>query len=72
MLERLGLPITAPSTPLAPLFRALLPEVEAQLEAEAAEVTSGLAEQFPLLFRFDTQAALDYIRMCETKELATI
>lgn len=72
MLERLGLPITAPSTPLAPLFRALLPEVETQLEAEAAEVTSGLAEQFPLLFRFDTQAALDYIRMCETKELATI
>lgn len=72
MLERLGLPITAPSSPLAPLFRALLPDIEIQLETEAADVTSGLAEQFPLLFRFDTQAALDYIHMCETKELAAI
>lgn len=72
MLERLGLPITAPSAPLAPLFRALLPDVESELETEAAQVTSGLAERYPLLFRFDTQAALDYIHMCETKELAVI
>lgn len=65
MLERLGAPIIAPSQPLMPFYRSLLPEVISGYEREVNSQIADLAERFPLLFRFDTQAALDYIAMCD-------